>query len=317
MKRMPLVSIIRYGMLILVLPITLHSAETKLHVIHADSPKALREIFSYSKGSLPFVSAHRGGSVIGYPENCIATFEHTLEQTYSILEIDLRLTKDDRIVLHHDATLERTTNGIGPVQDYALAELKRLRLKDNAGTLTTFQMPSLDETIEWARGKTILILDKKDVPLETCIRKIKEHMAQSHVMIMAYSIDDIKTCDELDPDIMMEVFLGNRERFEQFDQSGVPWDRIVPFISHQPLEDLDLIKMIHSKGSSCIAGTSRYLDRELRDAEEPPRELRASYRNLLSQGIDIIETDLPIQVSQLIHRDASVSGDKAKYFGVR
>ena len=247
------------GLLLLVAATTLHAAQPRLHTIEAGTPQGLREIFSYSKDSMPLVSAHRGGAVIGYPENCIETFEHTLEHAYSILEIDLRLTKEGDIVLHHDAPLERTTNGNGLVQDYTLAELKELRLKDAEGVLTAFHMPSLDEAIEWARGKTILILDKKDVPLEVCIATIQEHRAQSFVMIMAYGIDDIKKCYDRDPDIMMEVFLGNRERFAQFDQSGVPWDRIVPFISHKPLEDLELIKMIHAKGSSCLAGTSQVL----------------------------------------------------------
>jgi glycerophosphoryl diester phosphodiesterase len=286
-------------------------------VVDAGSPKALREIFTYSKELLPLVSAHRGGAGIGYPENCIETFEHTIEHAYSILEIDLRLTKEGSIVLHHDAKLERATNGNGLVQNYTLAELKELRLKDAEGILTAFHMPSLDEAIEWARGKTILILDKKDVSLETCIAKIQEHKAQSFVFIMAYGIDDIKKCYERDPDIMMEVFLGNRERFAQFDQSGVPWDRIVPFISHKPLEDLELIEMIHAKGSSCMAGTSRYLDRELRSLDNPSGEVKNSYQNLLNQGIDILETDLPVQVSQLIYQDTSVPRAKAPYFKLR
>ncbi len=292
----------------------LNAGNTKLHRIDAGSPEALREIFSYSEDSMPFVSAHRGGAGTGYPENCIETFEHTIEHAYSILEVDLRLTKEGSIVLHHDAKLERTTNGSGLVRDYTLEELKEFRLKDTEGTLTAFQMPSLDEAIEWARGKTILILDKKDVPLETCIAKIQEHKAQTFVMIMAYGIDDIKKCYERDPNIMMEVFLGNRERFAQFDQSGVPWDRIVPFISHKPLEDLELVKMIHAKGSSCLAGTSRYLDQELRNRSNPAADLKDSYQYLLNQGIDILETDLPVQVSQLIYQDTFVPATKTQYF---
>ena len=59
----------------------------------------------------------------GYPENCIATFEHTLQHTFSILEIDLQFTKDGQIVLHHDPTLDRTTTGTGPVADHTLKEL--------------------------------------------------------------------------------------------------------------------------------------------------------------------------------------------------
>ena len=289
----------------------------KRHFIDPSSPEGLRDLFAYSEERLPIVSAHRGGAVEGYPENCIATFERALEASFSILEIDLRLARDDRIVLLHDATLQRTTNGVGNVKDFTLPELKRLRLKDPTGALTPFEIPTLDEAIEWARGKTILILDLKDAPLERCIRKIQQHKAQSFVMIMAYRIEDIQKCHNLDPDIMMEVFLGNLDRFKQFDQSGVPWNRILPFISHKPIEDLELIAMIHAKGASCLAGTTRYLDKALSKVEAPSAELSASYQLLLDQGIDIIETDLPVKVGQLLHRNTSIPSAKAQYFKIR
>ena len=63
----------------------------------------------------------------------------------------------------HDPTLERTTTGKGRVVDFTLGELKQLRLKDNSGNVTEFQIPTLDEVLDWARGKTILVLDQKDV----------------------------------------------------------------------------------------------------------------------------------------------------------
>lgn len=302
------------GLGLLILLTGCSAPKTKLRITSPGSPEALRELFVYSKERMPLVSAHRGGAVPGYPENCIATFEHTVENAYSILEIDLRFTKDGDIVLHHDPTLDRTTTGTGPVEGLTLAELKELQLKDREGTVTDFRIPTLDEAIEWARGKTLLILDKKEVPVEVCVQKIQEHQAQSFVMIMAYSMEDIKRVHELDLDIMMEVFLGNRERFTEFEESGVPWNRIIPFISHQPPEDPELIAMIHAKGSSCMAGTSRYLDRELKKANPPSPALKASYDNLLDGGIDIIETDLPIQVTQLVYPETAIPSSKAKYF---
>ena len=61
----------------------------------------------------------------------------------------------------------------------------------------------------------------------------------------------------------------------------------------------------------------RYLDRELRDLDNSSGELKDSYLSLLNQGIDILETDLPVQVSQLIFKDSSVSKAKAQYFKFR
>ena len=172
--------------------------------------------------AMPLLSAHRGGAVPGYPENCIATFEHTLRHAFSILEIDLQYTKDGQIVLHHDATLERTTTGTGRVADRTLQELKELRLKDKDGNVTEYRMPTLDEALQWARGKTIVILDKKAVPVEVCVKKIQEHRAQAYAMVMAYSFQDIQTCHKLDPDIMMEVMIGDHQRFRGFDETRCP-----------------------------------------------------------------------------------------------
>src|SRR6185369_1446845 len=130
------------------------------------------DLLKYTGESLPLVSGHRGGAAVGFPENCIATFEHTLANTFAMLEIDPRYAKDGAIVVHHDPTLERTTTGKGRVVDMTLQELKQLRLKDTEGNRTEFQIPTLDEVLDWARGKTIVVLDQKDVSVEARVKKI-------------------------------------------------------------------------------------------------------------------------------------------------
>jgi len=66
-----------------------------------------------------------------------------------------------------------------------------------------------------------------------------------------------------------------------------------------------------------MAGSSRYLDREFKTLGQPAAHLKASYEKLLSTGIDIIETDLPIQVSQLVYAQSSAPRPKAKFFHLR
>src|SRR5690606_2453185 len=134
----------------------------------------------------------RGGARPGFPENCIATFENTLKHTHAILEVDPRLTKDSVIVLMHDATLDRTTNGTGKVSDYTWAELQQLKLKDTEGKVTEHRIPTLDEVIRWAKGKTILILDKKSVPPELTAKKISEDNAAAWHMVMADSYEEAR-----------------------------------------------------------------------------------------------------------------------------
>src|SRR5690606_27341521 len=125
---------------------------------------------------------------------CIATFEHTLRHTPAILEVDPRYTKDSVIVLMHDETLDRTTNGSGRVADHTWEELKKLKLKDPRGRLTPYRIPTLAEALEWAKGKTVLVLDQKDVPMEARARAVSRSNAESCAMLIVYSFDDAQRC---------------------------------------------------------------------------------------------------------------------------
>src|SRR5688572_20012996 len=87
------------------------------HRLDPRTPEGLRELFRRTGEPLPVLSAHRGGPMKGFPENCLATFSNTLQHTFSLMEIDPRYTKDGEIVLFHDATLERTSTGRGRVAD--------------------------------------------------------------------------------------------------------------------------------------------------------------------------------------------------------
>jgi glycerophosphoryl diester phosphodiesterase len=289
-----------------------------LKVIKTRTPEDLRELFRYSGEPMHFVSAHRGGPKAGCPENCIATFENTLEKTFAVMEIDPRYTKDGAIVVHHDPTLDRTTTGEGLLSDMTLSQLRELRLKDPDGQVTDFQIPTLDEVLEWARGKTILVIDQKDVPLEARIRKIEQHHAEAFAVLIVYSFRDARRCYTLNTNIMMEVMIPNRRKFHEFGETKVPWHNIIAFIGHTPPQDDELANMIHAKGTCCIVGTSRNLDRELiLENANGSESIERSYRRLLEHGADIIETDLPREVGQLLYAHSDVPASKSRFFGTQ
>lgn len=73
----------------------------------------------------PWVLAHRGGALIR-PENTLPAFEHALELGAHGLELDIHQSRDGELVVIHDFTVERTTQGIGEVEDLSLEELKML-----------------------------------------------------------------------------------------------------------------------------------------------------------------------------------------------
>lgn len=284
------------------------------HVIDAQTPAGLRELFRPTGGALPVLSAHRGGAGPGYPENCLATFEATVRHTWSLLEIDLQTSKDGVIVLMHDATLDRTSNGTGPVKDRTLAELRELRLKDRLGALTEHRIPTLDEAIEWARGRTVLVLDKKNVPAKEVARIVTERRAEAFVMVMAYSARDITEVHATNPDIMMEVMMGTAQRVEEFDRTGVPWANVIAFVGHTATPDAELCRRIRAKGAACMAGTSRNVDRAFLGGKVPTVEpLRPEYRAVLTAGVDVIETDIPREVGPLLFGGTPVPPGKAKF----
>lgn len=114
-----------------------------------------------AKRGKPFVVAHRGVPVIE-PENTLASFALALDQGADALETDLRLTRDDQIVLFHDETLERTTDGQGAVRDHSLAELKHFRTRRPDGSLSEGRVPSLIDLLAMTQAETPLLLELKD-----------------------------------------------------------------------------------------------------------------------------------------------------------
>ena len=217
--------------------------------------------------------------------------------------------------MHHDATLNRTTAGEGRIADFTQSELKELRLRDPEGIVTEFRIPTLDEVLEWARGKTIIVLDQKDVPVEARVRKIEEHRAEAYAIIIVYSFKDARKCYDLNENMMMEVMIPNRQRFNAFNETGVPWTNIVAFVGHTPPRDKGLLRMIHLQGTCCMVGTSRNLDREFVGvgvSDIAPLERR--YRTLLQQRADVIETDLPRKVGELLYGESAIPPSKSRFF---
>lgn len=119
--------------------------------------------FSTIRRSLgrPLVVAHRGART-QRPENTLAAFALALQQGADALETDLRFTRDGHIVLHHDATLDRTTTGSGPLAEHTLAELKQFYARNPDGTLSEERIPTLLELIAATGAQTPLLLELKD-----------------------------------------------------------------------------------------------------------------------------------------------------------
>jgi len=128
--------------------------------------KAAEMVVPYWTGKFPvLVTAHRGFSGDA-PENTLAAFKKAMEVGSDMMELDVRFSKDGQIVVMHDDTLDRTTNGRGKVSDYTLKELKQF----DAGSWFAPQfsgehIPTLVEVLELAKGKILVNIEIKDESL--------------------------------------------------------------------------------------------------------------------------------------------------------
>jgi len=149
----------------------------------------------------PVVAAHRGGGHPFGPENTLYSYRRSVyECRAQILEIDVRLSKDKKLVLLHDARLDRTTNGTGLVSDHVLADLKTLDARAKFSRHNTpiqplkegsmddprlFQIPSLNEVLDEfvSQKDLIFFLDMKDVgAVAPTLELIKEKKIEDRVI---------------------------------------------------------------------------------------------------------------------------------------
>ena len=128
----------------------------------------MNPFFRTEKFKPPWFIAHRGYRA-QYPENTLIAFQAALEAGVQMIELDVVLSHDRKLIVIHDATLERTTNGEGSVGDYTLEQLKQL----DAGEwfhprFAGERLPELSEVLDLADGQVWINIE------------IKPHAYESH-----------------------------------------------------------------------------------------------------------------------------------------
>ena len=140
------------------------------------------------------IIAHRGASSIA-PENTLTAFSKAIDFGVQYIEVDIRLSKDDSVMVIHDETLDRTTNGSGKVNSFTYEQLKNL----SAGYVSKFgsefnheKIPSLFEVLQLATGKVNVCIDLKNIPENKAIEIIYKMDMVQDVFLMSYNVDKLR-----------------------------------------------------------------------------------------------------------------------------
>lgn len=253
------------------------------------------EYFAYKADSTLLISGHRGTKEEGYPENSIEGFQQALSRVSLFFEVDPRLTKDSVIVLMHDETIDRTTNASGKLFDYTYEELLSIRLKDHEGNITASMIPKLEEVFEWCKGKSVVNLDRKDVPHQMIVDLIKKHKAEKYVMLTVHTGAQARYYHDRLPGIMLSVAVRNEAEYEDIDISGVPWENMIAYVGQSINEsNRHIVEKLHANGVRCMVSFAPTHDR-LRTTEQRMAAYLREVENSVYKP-DIIESDYPVEV---------------------
>ncbi|MFZ0269518.1 glycerophosphodiester phosphodiesterase family protein [Caulobacter sp.] len=158
------------------------------------SPDLRGRLYDWSDGVL--VVAHRAchapapsrGMTARLPENSLAALDRCVALGVDMVEIDIRRTADGALVLMHDPTVDRTTDGRGRVSEMSLRQIKALRLKSPGGSRdggTAEAPPTLEAFLARARGRILINLDVKEPIAEQVAQVVLASGAGGQVLVKA------------------------------------------------------------------------------------------------------------------------------------
>ena len=258
-------------------------------VTAGDRPATIEDFYNVEGRTR--VIAHRGFSGAA-PENTLAAIRAAIEIGADMAEIDVTLTSDEEIVVIHDETLDRTTDGSGEVFGFTLAEIRQL----DAGSwfdprFAGERVPTLDEVLTEVDGRILLNVEiKSEAVARGVVAKvaaaIREHGMIEQVVVSSFSPEALQQMHQAAPEIHTAVLYNTK--FHQ-GQDAV-----------EIVTDLDA-SVFNIKRQRL----SRKMLRRCREHGIPvglytvnkPRRLR----RLVDKGIDAIFTDHPERLLEILN----------------
>ena len=228
--------------------------------------------------------AHRGEH-LRHPENTMPAFEEAIRLNVDFVELDVRTTRDGTLVLSHDETVDRCTNGSGKVSELTFQQLEAMDAGIKMGTqFAGTHMPAFDEALDLARKAKIgIYVDVKSASSADLVSHIDSHGMTDRVVIYC-GLNLARQIQTLNPKLKVMPEAGTFERAQILIEQLHP--RVMAFDARDFIpEIIGLVKR---------AGIQIFVDR-LGQADHP-----AAWQAAIDSGADGIQTDKPQELVEFL-----------------
>lgn len=224
------------------------------------------------------VIAHRGDHT-KVPENTIEAFRNAIKSGADYAEVDLRTTKDGHLVVHHDATVDRMTNGRGNLKDLTLEEVKRLVVSDRSKKgRKIYRIPEFKEVLEACSGKINIYLDFKEANVAETWKQVTAAGMEKQVIVYVSSIPLYKAWRKEAPSVPIITSAIDEVKNK---------DALAFFLSQGAIEVLDNVREKEMVETANEYKVAVWLD------VESDKDGDAIWKQAMELGIQGIQTDHP------------------------
>ena len=201
--------------------------------------------------------AHRGAAAYA-PENTIASYDMAVGMKADYIEIDVQRSKDGELVVIHDTSVDRTTDGTGKVGDLTLEQLKSLDAGSWKGEQFTGEtLPTFEEVLDRYHGKVGILIELKSPELYPGIEEqVAEALRQHHldkpqnekIILQSFNFDSMKKMDRLLPRVPVGVLTSNRsltsqEALQEISTYAEWFNPSYGIVSEEVVEDVHSLNM--------------------------------------------------------------------------
>jgi len=251
---------------------------------------AISKEFRNTHGKTVLICAHRGAHN-EVPENSLASFRKAIELGIDIFELDIRYTKDDSLIIMHDKTVDRTTDGKGNVADLTFEEIRKLHLKFN-GQPTEEKVPTLEEALLVAKGKILVDLDIKVDRFPAILNVVTRTGTEKNVFALVYRPIYGKMIKEKSPAFMTLIRTNNEAAVDTLFK--VTPTEAVHIDSHH--NTVSVVTKIKDHDARVFINALDDADKKVATGDLD------AYDEVLKSGANIVQTNYPALLQQYLKK---------------